>query len=400
MKNILVIGFSTRNIVCSGSRAGYNMYAVDAFCDHDMQQCARAFAKLDIGEGFDATKISLEIISEIIEDFGVDFDAIIPGSGFETIGLEQFPYRILGNESHKMTEVSDKYLFSCFLEKRGITHPKTVLLSSINELELPLMVKPACSGGGIFNMKIESKDDLLFLKKRLKETGLPSGKNKIIAQEFVDGIPASVSVISTKEKAVAIAVNEQLIGTPWFTNMPFAYCGNITPFDTPYASEMKQISEELILEMGLIGSNGVDFIITENGPVVIEMNARFQGSLDTVEMSTGINLLDAHMKAFEGDIELPIENLVEKENANVSVNEDGYSGRGIIYSEKQMIMNETVRDMLFKMNVCDIPVAGQVISPFEPVISVLCSGKSRDEVICRMKDSVIFIRESLNLLEP
>jgi hypothetical protein len=399
MKNILVIGFSTRNIVCSGSRAGYNMYAIDAFCDHDMQQCARAFAKLDIGETFDVSKISLNEISELIEGFGVEFDAVIPGSGFEAIDLERLPYRILGNEPRIMADVSDKYLFSLFLKKRGIAHPETVLLSEVNEPELPLMIKPACSGGGIFNMKVECSDDLLLLENRLKETGLPSGKSKMIAQEFVDGIPASVSVISTKEKAIAIAVNEQLIGTPWLTGMPFAYCGNITPFDTPYASEMKRISEELILELELIGSNGVDFIITEGGPVVIEVNARFQGSLDTIEMSTGINLLDAHMKAFEGIIELPIETRTKKVNINVNSKRNVYAARGILYSEKKIVMNEAVRDMLLDRNVCDVPVAGQVVNPYEPVISVLSSGKDHDEVICGMKDSVMFIRESLNLLE-
>jgi hypothetical protein len=64
-----------------------------------------------------------------------------------------------------------------------------------------------------------------------------------------------------------------------------------------------------------------------------------------------------------------------------------------------MLMTETVRDMLLEINVCDVPVAGQAIGTDEPVISVLSSGKSRDEVICKMKDSVMFIRESLNLLE-
>ncbi|TQD23449.1 ATP-grasp domain-containing protein [Methanolobus vulcani] len=395
MKNILVIGFSTRNIVFSGSRAGYNMYAIDAFCDYDLQQCAKAFSKLDIGESFDASKISLNEVTELIEGFGVDFDAIIPGSGFETIGLERLPYWILGNDPRIMSEVSDKHLFSIFLKKRRIAHPETVLLHDIGMLEFPVMVKPACSGGGIFNMKVESPEDLLQLGNKLKEAGMPPGKSKIIAQEFVEGIPASVSVLSTKDRAVAIAVNEQLIGTTWLTGMPFAYCGNITPFENPYASEMKLIAENLILELGLVGSNGIDFIITESGPVVIEVNARFQGSLDSVEMATDINLLDSHLKAFEGIIDVPAE--IESEKENGSANK--YAGRCILYSDRKMVMTEAVRDMLLEMNVCDVPVTGQVIGPYEPIISVLCSGNDREEVICGMKDSVMFIRESLNLLE-
>lgn len=372
------------------------MYSIDAFCDYDLQQCAKGFAKLDIGESFDASRISLADVSDIIQSFGVKFDAIIPGSGFEMIGLERLPFWILGNDPRIMAEVSDKHLFSIFLKKRGIAHPETVLLDEIGALEFPLMVKPACSGGGIFNMKVEKAYDLMLLYSRLKEAGMPSGKSKIIAQEFVEGIPASVSVLSTKERAVAIAVNEQLIGTSWLTEMPFAYCGNITPFETSYALEMKQIAENLILELGLVGSNGVDFIITEKGPVVIEVNARFQGSLDSVEMATGLNLLDSHLKAFEGIIDMPAEALDGKIDDSLKK----YAGRCILYSDRNMVMTEAVRDMLLERNVCDVPVAGQFIGPNEPVISVLNSGNDRDEVIRGMKDSVTFIRESLNLLNP
>src|SRR5664280_3631874 len=47
MQNILVIGFDTRNIVCSASRAGYKVCSIDAFRDFDLQECAYASALLD-----------------------------------------------------------------------------------------------------------------------------------------------------------------------------------------------------------------------------------------------------------------------------------------------------------------------------------------------------------------
>ncbi|WP_094228298.1 ATP-grasp domain-containing protein [Methanolobus psychrotolerans] len=390
MKNILVIGFSTRNIVCSGKRAGYNMYSIDAFCDYDLLHCSAGAKKLDIGGTFDANHISLEELADLIESFNVDFDAIIPGSGFEAIGLERLPYRVLGNEPGAMREVSDKYCLSMILKRLKISHPETVLLSEIDKLSLPAIVKPSCSGGGIFNMKIENEVDIKVLHDKLRNLKIPDGKSKMIAQEFIYGTPASVSVISTKEKAIAIAVNEQLIGVPWLTGLPFAYCGNITPYDTPFAVEMKRISEELILELGLVGSNGVDFIISESGPVIIEVNARFQGSLDTVEMATGVNLLDAHLEAFEGNVH-HVENLDEGR-------EKQYVGRAILYAGQEIRITEIAQKMLLEKDVCDIPNTGQVISPDEPMISILCSGKSRKDVLSGIEESVMFIRESLNLL--
>jgi len=387
MKNVLVIGFSTRNIVCSGTRAGYNMYSIDAFCDHDLIQCSVDARKLDIGDSFDASSISLEELAALIESFNVEFDAVIPGSGFESMGLDTLPYNVLANDPDIMRDVSDKYLFSKRMEKLNIAHPRTVLICDINELELPAMVKPACSGGGIFNMKVEDAADIGTIHERMGFIGIPSGKDRLIAQEYVHGIPASVSVISTKEKAFAIAVNEQLIGTSWLTSIPFAYCGNITPFETPYAEKIKRISEELILDLGLVGSNGVDFIISEKGPVLLEVNARFQGSLDTVEMATGINLLDAHIRAFDGQID------------HLAGSEKLYACRAILYTDRKIIVTRDAQRKLLEKDVCDVPNAGQVINPGEPVISLICSGKNRDEVLSGIKESVIFIRESLNLVD-
>ena len=131
----------------------------------------------------------------------------------------------------------------------------------------------------------------------------------------------------------------------------------------------------------------MDFIISEDGPVLIELNARFQGSLDTVEMATGINLVDAHIKAFEGTIGLP------------TMNKTQHACRAILYAKQKTGITESIQKKLLEMNVCDIPGVGQVIDADEPVISILCSGKNREEVLSEIKESVMFISESLNLLD-
>ncbi|WP_407356602.1 ATP-grasp domain-containing protein [Methanolobus sp. WCC5] len=387
MKNILVIGFSTRNIICSGTRAGYNMYSIDAFCDHDLMQCAAGARKLELSGTFDIKDISPGQLEALIKAFDVEFDAIIAGSGFEAICPELLPYSLLGNEPQTMAAVSDKYRFSKIMGRLGLPHPKTVLLSEIGSLRLPVMVKPACSGGGIFNMKVENEKDMGILREKLKDRSFGPAKGSFIAQEYISGTPVSVSLISTKEKATAVAVNEQLVGTPWLTDIPFAYCGNITPYDTPWAPEMKRIAEELILELGLTGSIGVDLIIGENGPVVIEVNARFQGSLDTVEMATGINLFNAHLRAFKG------------EACIAPAREIQYAGRAILYAQKDIVISAAAHRALLCQNVCDIPASGQLINAGEPVISVICTGKDREDVLSCLKESVMFIRETLNLLQ-
>ncbi|MDW7731295.1 MAG: ATP-grasp domain-containing protein [Methanolobus sp.] len=384
MKNILVIGFSTRNIICSGKRAGYNMFAIDAFCDHDMLECAEAAKKLDTGEGFDARNIEAARTSEMIESFGIDFDAIIPASGFETMEFpEHLP--VLQNDHDTMKEVSDKSRFAKLLAGLDLPHPQTYPPSEIDDIIYPVMVKPACAGGGILNRVLRDREELHSYLGSLNRLQVPLKKEDMIIQDYLLGTPASVSVISTEEEAYAIAVNEQLIGIPWLTKLPFAYCGNITPFITPYADQMKDMSEKLILELGLIGSNGVDFLITKDGPVIIEVNARFQGSLDTVEMSTGWNIFEAHMQAFDGAIRI-------KEPVNRQ-----YASRAIIYGDRDKEITDNIQCKILEKHIADVPNTGDMIHMDEPLTSVLSTGHSREEVISEVKRSVMFIRECLDL---
>ena len=392
MKNILVIGFSTRNIVCSGKRAGYKMYSLDTFCDHDLVQCSAGAKRLEDSNAFDSRVYEIEKLRELIESFNVDFDAIIPGSGFEMCELERLPYRFLGNDIEIIRNVSDKYMFSMMMKKMNIAHPSTVLLSDIAKLKMPAIIKPMYSGGGVFNIRIDTESDMKKILFESLGNIYPFTEDKLIAQEYVAGIPVSVSVIATKEKAVAIAINEQLTGIPSLTENPFAYCGNITPFDTSYDWEIKRVAEELVLGLGIIGSVGVDLIISEYGPVIIEVNARVQGSLDTVEMFTGINILDAHVKAFNGDIDI---------STKMHINcKKEYSGRAIIYAQKDVFVTDAIQKKIMEKNVRDIPPVGYIIGRGEPVVSLIGTGDERDELLRSIDQSVMFIRDSLNLSTP
>ena len=157
-------------------------------------------------------------------------------------------------------------------------------------------------------------------------------------------------MLSTKTEALSVAVNEQLIGIPWLSRLPFAYCGNITPFRTGQAEEMEALAEELVLEFKLLGSNGVDFLVTETGPVVLEINPRFQGSLDTVEKAMKINLFEAHVGCFRG--ELP-----DKPEAKC------FAARGILYSDRELFIDRKLMDVILREKSADIPSQGTVAEP-------------------------------------
>lgn len=370
--NVLVIGFSTRNIVCSGSRAGYNMYAIDTFCDQDTIGCCIATKELphelDI-----RSKDAADIIIDMVRSFEVDFDAIVPGSGFEAMDFSSLPWTVLASDPESIQAVQDKFTLSRKLAELGLPHPHVYENVDDKPDKFPVMIKPRKAGGGIFNRIACNGQELLEAVQDILGTEPSFSRNDLMMQEFVKGVPASVSLIASKDKAVAVAVNEQLIGIFWLTRMQFAYCGNITPYEGKYAEGMCNVSEKLTREMGLLGSVGIDFIVTEDGPKIIEVNPRFQGSLDTVELATGINLFDAHVKAFMG--KLP------ERPARIQRS----AGRCIIYADRETKMDAQVLAEMRKQKIADIPQPDYVALADYPVTSVLHTGINRSNVFESLK---------------
>ncbi|MDI9396105.1 MAG: ATP-grasp domain-containing protein [Euryarchaeota archaeon] len=384
MQNILAIGFDTRNIVCSAKRAGYTVCSIDAFCDLDLQECAYASSVLECRTSGELRQIDPNWIIAKMNDFGLEFDAIVPGSGMEMLDPYSFPCPVLASRPEAVQKASNKLQLAKRLEALGIPHPRSYSPDELDTIEYPVILKPATGGGGIFNRLAKNRQEMLAVLEELAKQGFT--EKEIVVQQFLEGIPASVSLLSTKEESLAVAVNEQLIGIPWLSRLPFAYCGNITPFRTEYAEEMETLAEGLVLEMGLLGSSGVDYLVTENGPLVLEINPRFQGSLDTVEKAMGINLFEAHAGCFRG--ELP-----EKPEAKL------FAARGVLYSDRELFIDRKLMEVILREKSADIPPHETIIEPDWPLTSLFSFASTRDEAIKSLEGGAerlkIFIKDRI-----
>lgn len=361
VKKVLVVGNSVRNIVCSARKAGYIVYALDRFGDVDTRKCANKTQILE----------NTSDLHKIIESFG-DFDAIIPGPGFENLKLKN----TLSNPLKIMEDASDKSKLPEKMNSMGIPHPETESADKADGMGFPLMVKPKAGSGGMKNIIVRNETEMNDFQNR-------GDSHDFIAQEFVKGIPCSASLISTGDDAVVVAINEQLIGLPWLTRIPFAYCGNITPFHTKFKAEMVQYALQIAGEFKLQGSNGVDFMLTDKGVQVIEINPRFQGSLDTVELSTGLSIFDAHIRSFKG--ELP-----ELREFRC------FAAKTIIFAEKELVItrdiSETLIECMNKGRAADIPTRGAVIRPDEPITTMLSTARTRMTVMDKVRSSSMHIK--------
>ena len=352
---ILIVGYSVRHIACSAARAGHKVYAADSFCDLDLEACSNGIALLP--QPLDALQAE-GLIQTNVERFSPD--AVVLGPGLEETRVNGVC--VLNNPPEKAALVSDKLWLAGWLEERGFPFIHT--RESPENISFPAVVKPRKGAGGIG----------CKLVKRSADMKLDGG---MIIQDWLSGTPASVSVIGTGRDSRAIAVNEQLIGASWAGADPFRYSGNISPLELSAPAsckcklqpEMARMAEEIVSELELVGSNGVDFLLTERGPVVVEVNPRFQGSLDVVEMSTGKNVFQSHVDAFEGI-------LPDKPESKM------VAGRAILFADECVKIGELLtRWITGKDWITDVPRSGSVIKKNDPVASVLATGRDRTGVL-------------------
>jgi len=210
----------------------------------------------------------------------------------------------LNNNSETIVKSRDiLYLYSC-LTKLGIEVPKTNSCSDLDtkkdHLLFPLILKRIGGSGGLSVFKIDNQSQLDFKLNSLRST--ESNLNDWVLQEFIEGIPVSCTIISDGREPEVISVNRQIIGLK-FLNPPkdFMYCGNIVPAnllksDTNLISEL---SLNLARHLKLKGINGLDYVLKNNQPYLMEINPRIPGSIEASELALNLNLLDLNTRCFE-----------------------------------------------------------------------------------------------------
>jgi predicted ATP-grasp superfamily ATP-dependent carboligase len=139
------------------------------------------------------------------------------------------------------------------------------------------------------------------------------------------------------------------------------------------------MAEDIVAELELVGSNGVDFLLTDDGPVVVEVNPRFQGSLDSVELATGQNIFQAHLQSFSK---------VLPERMKMPCLS---AGRAIIYASRDMQIVEDLSATWAR----DVPGHGCKIGKDDPILSILAAGKGRKEVLALLTKRAASLRRKM-----
>lgn len=382
----LVVAFNARPIATSARKANYDVLAIDFFGDLDLRSVAEhVFSVIWQRKGHPIKRKFLRPISEYMcllaetmaDDYFGKIKFLLIGSGFddEPKIWQRFGKiaPVIGNTPEIISR-SDRLSIYRLASKLGIECPQTIEVKEKEEaLEIaknigyPIVLTTPRSAGGLFVKLITNLDELHRAYNELRNSG-----KKILIQEFIQGIDASCSVLGTGKDCQAVSVTEQVIGRSELgVSMPFGYCGNIVPLENSATviENIKSISEELGSKLGLLGSNGFDFVIRDDQPYLIELNPRFQGSLECIEAVTSSNLVKLHIEAYNG-------NLPEK-----SLESKGYAVKMILYAKYRTI----VPNLSHLPHIVDVPVEGIILEPSNPVCTVFITGTEREITIEKAK---------------
>lgn len=364
MRKVLIVGIDTRPVVRSALELGYEVYSVSYYkpyevtYDVDTPLHERYALNQDEGSssGFFEDDCTRSMLIELCGDWIDKVDSIIPCTG---VSPRDFPrHKVLGNWN--VACIVDKYRFYKRFENM-FNIPLTFKVCDVYDIfdirkqyqEYDFIVKPVEGSGGygIRNLNNLTMDELDHMVC-----------GEWIVQQYIPGDSISISILSTKTNAQIITANKQLIGTQQQKEQDYKYVGNITPYKDLDYQKIEEDIYTVFRRLKLIGSNGMDIINNNGEYFLIEVNPRIQGTFETIEHAYQINLLDAHIKACQGEI-IPRPKPQQ-------------------YSLKQIIYTKT-RAQVGNLNipgVHDIPCPNSIIEKDQPLCTLITSDPSLDKV--------------------
>jgi predicted ATP-grasp superfamily ATP-dependent carboligase len=124
-----------------------------------------------------------------------------------------------------------------------------------------------------------------------------------LVQEFVEGVSASVSLISTGAKALPVSLNWQNVSlrAPEFDS---SYEGGFVPLESPLRAEVFSAAAKVVEAFGgLLGYVGVDVVLAEDGAVAMEVNPRLTTSVVGLSHVANFSVAQAVLNAvLEGEL--------------------------------------------------------------------------------------------------
>lgn len=375
---ILLVGVSARAMAASAVRSGYDVVALDAFGDLDLQALCNGYSlRRDFHQAYSAK--GLYQASQKLQFEGVAYTA-----NFENYPklVEAFSQQkqLLGNPPDVLKRVRNWAKLFEVLNKAGFCTPETWY--SLNgrqpDPQRNWLQKPRRGGGG--------------QHVQVWKNGQSIGRGMLL-QEQIEGQVCSAQFVANGKEAVVLGLTEQLIGRPEFGAQGFMYCGNILPL--PEKSEAaaildqaRQIINLLTREFELVGVNGMDFILSKGEIYPIEINPRFTAAMELVESAYGLPVFDLHIKALTQG-ELPEFHLEKAKQPTMK-----YYAKTILYAKKDGRAPNT--NVWIRRGYRDVPHPGERLVLGKPICTILASADTPADCLPDLTNQAEAIQGEIN----
>jgi predicted ATP-grasp superfamily ATP-dependent carboligase len=239
------------------------------------------------------------------------------------------------------------------LANTGLRFPKTILPRDRLPISGKWLVKDSRHSGG------------LGVREWDGETALQENE---VLQEKIEGQLMSANFLANGDRAILLGLCRQFAGIPELGALAFAWCGNTAPYkDSELENLFSEIVRCLTKGTGLVGVNGIDFVLRDRVPYLLEVNPRWTGSLELFERLYGLNMFQLHVEACQGRLPeslpvFPVQRVV---------------GKGILYAREDITLGDT--SGWEDKGMADIPYSGETIPAGAPICTVLSDGTDMNE---------------------
>lgn len=235
--------------------------------------------KLPINKG----DFSVTLADGAILKFDVCFNIIhgAPGENGELQGYwNAIGQKYTGCDFYKSALTFNKKDTLAVLAKYGIPSAKSFYLRKgeninedkiLEELGLPLFVKPNQSGSSLGISKVKAKSELAAaIEFAFKED------DEILIESFLNGMEVSVGVIDYKGETIVLGITE-IVPHKEFFDYEAKYEGaseEITParLDDETRYKVEKIAKHAYESLGMSGFSRSEYIIMDGTPYMLEMN--------------------------------------------------------------------------------------------------------------------------------
>lgn len=282
----LIVAVTGRALAASALRGGQPVAVLDCFADRDMRSAARAWRLVVSSRGI---RFDENVLLRAARALAPPPAALVYGSGFEgRAGLLARLARgrqLYGNAPEVVERVRDPARFFPLLDRLGIAAPE-VRLDRPARPDGWLLKRSGGAGGA-----------------HVRHAGESRPPADAYYQRYEPGRTLSVLFLADGERALILGANRQWTASAR-PDRPFLYGGAVGGISLPRAvdRDIHRRLDALVAATGLVGLNGLDFILQDNRWLVLELNPRPTATTELYDSDYPRGLFGWHLRACRGGL--------------------------------------------------------------------------------------------------